>query len=84
VYTVKLSISGRLAEVLQFVSDAVNGRTVAGLGSFSMRAVQGSERVECSFDLRMVKLAPGRESQPHHASPDAPTGPSTREAADAG
>jgi Tfp pilus assembly protein PilO len=75
VYTVKLSISGRLAEVLQFVSDAVSGPTVAGLGSFSMRAVQGGDSVECSFDLRMVKLAPPRESQPRRGAPAAPSTP---------
>jgi hypothetical protein len=79
VYTVKLSVSGRLPEVLQFVSEAVNGAAVTGLSSCSMHAVQGSNGVECSFDLRMVRLAPARAS-----SPDVPAGPSTGEAAHAG
>ena len=69
-YAVRLSVSGRLAEVIQFISDAANGATITGLSSFSMRGVQGSNNVECTFGLRMVRLMPDA-TKPQPANPRA-------------
>jgi hypothetical protein len=74
VYAVKLSVSGRLPEVLQFISDATNGASITSVESFSMRAVQGGNQVECGFGLEMVRLPPDKgagargPARPHETS----------------
>lgn len=55
-YRIKLSVAGKLPEILQFVAKVTNGPTVTGLEAFSLRGVQGANRVECSLSLRMVRL----------------------------
>lgn len=56
IYRVKLSIAGRLVDVLQFVSNSTHGKTVAGIDSFSLRSTGASNMVECSATFSMVKL----------------------------
>lgn len=58
VFSVRVSLSGRLTEVLRFVSDVVSGPPVVGVHSYTIRAVQGPNNVECSLHLRMVRLQP--------------------------
>jgi hypothetical protein len=63
IYRVRLSVSGKLPEVLKFVSAATHGDTVAGLESFALRGVQGVNMVECGLSLRMVRLLPERKGE---------------------
>lgn len=56
IYPVRLSVAGKLQEVLQFVSDMTNRPTVVGLDGFSLRGIQGSNRVECTLSIWMVRL----------------------------
>ncbi len=55
-YRVRVSVSGKLPEVMRFVSEATNGSVVTGLEGFSLRGAQGPNAVECSVALRMVRL----------------------------
>ena len=74
-FPVKLTIAGKLQEVLRFVVAATNRPEVTGLRSFSVRGVQHGDLVECSLFMWMVKLT-GR-------APEAPPAPgSVAEAAD--
>jgi len=61
-YAVKLSLSGRLEEVLQFVWEVTSGDAIVGLEGFSLRGTQDRKRVECSLNLWMLRLLaePGR------------------------
>jgi len=61
-YAVKLSLSGRLHEILQFVSQVTSGESIVGLEGFSLRGVQDRHLVECTLNLWMVRLLaePGR------------------------
>jgi len=59
VYPVKLTVAGRLQEVLQFVSLVTNRPEVTGMESFSLRGVQGGNAVECTLSLWLVKLTGG-------------------------
>lgn len=56
VYRIRLSVSGSLQEILQFVSEANNGASYTGLESFSVRGIPGLNMVECVLSLRMVRL----------------------------
>ena len=60
VYPVRLSVAGKLQEVLQFVSDMTNRATVVGMDGFAIRGIQGSNMVECSISIWMVRLVSGR------------------------
>lgn len=73
-FPVKLTIAGKLQEVLRFVVAATNRPEVTGLRSFSVRGVQHGNLVECSLFMWMVKLA-GR-------APEATTAGSVAEATD--
>ncbi len=55
-YAVKLSLSGRLNEILQFVWEVTSGESIVGLESFSLRGVQDRQLVECTLNLWMVRL----------------------------
>jgi hypothetical protein len=56
VYRVRLSVSGKLPEVMKFVSETTNGQSVTGVEAFSLRGTQGPNAVECSLALRMIRL----------------------------
>lgn len=58
VYRVRLSVSGKLPEVLRFVSASTHGDSIAGLESFSLRGIQGMNMVECGLSLRLIRLLP--------------------------
>ena len=65
VYPVRLTVAGRGPEVAMFVAELTNGQTVTGLKSFTIRGLQGGELIECTLNLRMVKLkgAPAAPAQ---------------------
>jgi hypothetical protein len=72
IYRLKLTVAGKLQEILQFVSELTHGTTVTGLEAFSLRAVQGINIVECNLSLWMVQLIPeslelNRETEQHVA-----------------
>ncbi len=66
IYRVKLSVAGKLPEILQFISDVTNGPTITGLKTFTLRGVQGSNMVECSLSLWMIRLIPERNDVAKH------------------
>ena len=59
VYRTRLTVAGRLAEVLQFATDITTGTQVVGLESFSLRGVQGVGSVECTLSVLMIRLPAG-------------------------
>lgn len=63
-YRVRLLVSGRLSEILRFVTDATHGQNVVGIESFSLRGVSGGNMVECTLSLWMVKLPPEVRNTP--------------------
>lgn len=69
VYGVKLSASGQLPQILQFISAATHNDAVTGLESFSLRGLPSGNMVECSLSLSMVRLpAPSTSSNQHSES----------------
>ena len=56
VYRIRLSVGGKLQEIIQFYSDLMRGSAAAGLESFSIRGVQGGNIVECGLAIWMVRL----------------------------
>lgn len=58
IYRVRLSVAGKLQDIMQFVSDVTHGPAVTGLEAFTLRGAQGHNRVECSLCLWMVRLIP--------------------------
>ena len=58
IYRVRLSVAGKLQEILQFVSDMTSGNTVVGLEGSALRGVQGGAMAECSLSMRMIRLVP--------------------------
>ena len=58
IFHIKLSVAGKLPEILQFVTELTHGETITGLEGFSLRAMQGNNMVECSLSLWMVRLMP--------------------------
>ena len=60
VYQARVSVSGKLQEILKFVSNLANTPTVIGLDSFSLRGVQGINTVECSLRVRSVRVVSGK------------------------
>jgi Tfp pilus assembly protein PilO len=59
IYRVQLAVSGKLQEILQFVSDATHSSSITGLESFVLRGAQGDNMVECSLAFRMIRLTSG-------------------------
>ncbi len=62
-FPIRLSVSGVLPEVTQFIVELLNGPDVVGLESFSLRGVQGGREVECTLSIWMVRLAPLKSDQ---------------------
>ncbi len=59
VYRARLAVSGKLQEILQFVSDLVSEMTTTGVESFSLRGIQGgTSRIECVLSLRRIRVVP--------------------------
>ncbi len=57
VYRVKISLAGRLQDMLQFMSNVSNGQKIIGFDSFSLRGVQGGlGRVECTLLIRKINV----------------------------
>jgi hypothetical protein len=64
VFGVRVSLSGRLPDVLKFVSEVVSGPSVVGIQSYTMRAVRAPNNVECTLYLRMVRIQqPGADGR---------------------
>ncbi len=56
VYSARLTLSGRLAEVLKFARDVGGGSEVTGVESFNIRGTQKLGVVECGLSLRRIGL----------------------------
>jgi Tfp pilus assembly protein PilO len=69
IYRVKLSVAGKLQEILQFITDVTNGPDVTGLESFALRGVQGLNMVECNLSLWMVRLLPEKAAGEKESKP---------------
>jgi hypothetical protein len=58
VYSAKLTLAGRLAEVLKFGSEITGGQEVVGIESFNVRGTQKFYTVECALAVRKLSLIP--------------------------
>lgn len=63
-YGVRLSVAGKVQEILKFIWNVTNGDLVVELESFSLRGVQGGNRAECSASMRMIRLIPRPAGRP--------------------
>lgn len=59
-YEVKLSVAGRIQDVLQFLHALTTADSIVGLRSISLRGVQAGQRVECSLTIWTVRLLMNR------------------------
>lgn len=57
-FPIRLTVSGTLPEVTQFVTLLLAGSDVVALEAYSLRGVQGGRLVECSLTVELVTLAP--------------------------
>lgn len=55
-YRVRLSMAGKLPEILYFAAGLMGGRPVVTSESFSIRGQQGVNEVECTFTICLVTL----------------------------
>jgi len=62
VYRVSITVAGKLQDVVEFVNEVADGDEVVGIDSYSARGVQGDNIVECSMELRMIRLVPDDQS----------------------
>ena len=58
VYGAKLTLAGRLAEVLRFATEVTEGDQAVGIESFSVRGTQKVHVVECTLAICKVRLVP--------------------------
>jgi len=58
IYRVRLSVAGKIHQLLQFVGGLIDGPAVVGTESLTIRAVQGINMVECILSVWMVCLTP--------------------------
>ena len=63
-YRVTLAVSGKIQDIVRFVSSLTERDNITGLESFSLRGVQGGRIAECSLSIRMVRLLPQRTTEP--------------------
>jgi Tfp pilus assembly protein PilO len=57
-YKVRLTMNGKLDELVRFVAQMCASRCLIGLESFSLRGMQGGESVECALSIWTVRLMP--------------------------
>lgn len=74
-YRVRLSLAGKLPDLLGYVGEITAGGDATGIESFSLRGTPRPGVVECSLSLRTVRLVAGQGG--HSPLPD--TAPSTKE-----
>lgn len=55
-YRLRLSVAGKLLELVKFLSELTGSKMPVGVEGFTLRGVQGASMVECSFTVRMVAL----------------------------
>ena len=67
IFPVKLTVSGRLQDILQFVTDLTARPEVTGIDGFSLRGAQHGRKVEGSMSLWMVRLEPEPKNQQRRA-----------------
>ena len=60
IYPIRLTVSGKLQEVLQFVTDVAGLPEVTGIEGLSLRGAAHGAKVEGSLSLWMVRLEGGR------------------------
>ena len=56
IYRVKLSVAGKIQQLLKFICGITDGPAVVGTESLTLRAVQGINMVECTMSVWMVRL----------------------------
>ncbi len=56
IYRVKLSVAGKIHQLLKFTCGLTDGPAVVGTESLTLRAVQGINMVECTMSVWMVRL----------------------------
>lgn len=56
VYRVRMSIAGKLPDLLQYVGDLSKSPRIIGIEGYSIRATQGDNIVECTVTFWMVKV----------------------------
>ncbi|HET6430118.1 MAG TPA: hypothetical protein VM389_11075 [Phycisphaerae bacterium] len=56
IYRLRLTVAGKLMEIVRFVSELVEGESIVGIEAFDLRGVQGASVVECGLSVRMVRL----------------------------
>ena len=76
IYRAKLSVAGRLQDILQFVLGVSSASMITGLESFYLRGVQGGvSKVECSLLVRMIRLiSESQTDEPWHERQSAKNG----------
>lgn len=57
-YKVKLTMNGKLEELVRFVSQMCANKCLIGMESFSLRGMQGGDTVECGLAIWTVRLTP--------------------------
>lgn len=57
-FPIRLTVSGTLPEVTQFVTTLMAGSDVVAMDGFSLRGVQGGRLVECSLSIQLISLTP--------------------------
>ena len=68
VYPLHITLAGTLPEVVRFARELVNGSTVVGIRSFSVRAAGGYQQVTCTLSIWMLTCRPDPGS-PQHPEP---------------
>lgn len=58
-FPVRLTVSGKLPEVVDFVTSLAHRRVLIRLDSFTLRGMQGVNQVECKLEIRMVGFEEG-------------------------
>ncbi len=62
IYRVKLSVAGKIHQLLKFICGLTDGPAVVGTESLTLRAVQGINMVECTMSVWMVRLTSDNSS----------------------
>lgn len=65
-YGVRVSISGRLPEVVRFVDEVSGSGRAVSLDACSIRGIPGGNNVECTLSLQLISLldSPTRDNAP--------------------
>ncbi len=62
-YNVKLSLAGKLQQLLKFTSALTDGSMAVGIDSIRLKAIQGLNMVECTMSVSTIRLRPESPTQ---------------------